>query len=235
LLLYYFASFIHLARSRQVAYLNGEEKKFQLRYEPNLIEQIENHLPTVANYAFPYLDNEGQPIMQKKLGANEKKPFQLAIGLPHHKAYNEFVYESQKYNEFSSPLFMWMLKQENFSVSPEKLFNKAMEIYGDPIVALGVIPWIFSGDALTVNRGTSSVVSFKMEQIISGSDIPGFQYHFWGYLTQGIIGNKIRVGTLSYIYEKMYQKDLEDRAIDVISLKLGDQIRSRFKNPELCR
>jgi hypothetical protein len=173
--------------------------------------------------------------MQKTAGIKDKDRYQLAIGNPKHKRFNEFVYESQKYNHFSSPLFIWLLEQENFSVSPERLFDKAVEIYGDPIVALGVIPWIFSGDALTVNRGTSSVVSFKMEQIITGSDIPGFQYHFWGYLTQGIIGNKIRVGTLSYIYEKMYQKDLEDRAIDVISLKLGDQIRSQFKNPELCQ
>lgn len=225
----YFASFIHLARTRHVAYLNKDAEKFQLRNEANLIQQIEDHLPNVANYSFPYLDSEGLPIMQKIGVVNEKNRFKLAIGNPNHKEYNEFVYESQKYNHFSSPLFLWLLKQENFSVSPEKLFNKALEIYGNPIVALGVIPWIFSGDALTVNRGTSSVVSYKMEKLVAGNDIPGLQYHFWGYLTQGLIGNKIRVGTLSYIYEKLYQNDISERSVDVLSLKFSNQIRSFFK------
>jgi hypothetical protein len=31
-----------------------------------------------------------------------------------------------------------------------------------------------------------------MEKLIDGDDIPELQYHFWGYLTQGIIGNRIR-------------------------------------------
>jgi hypothetical protein len=159
-------------------------------------EQIEENLANVANYAFPYQDLEGKPIMQKKAGVKEKDLYKLAIGVPSHKTYDQFVYESQKYNEFSSPLFMWLLDQKDFSVSPERLFEKAMEIYGDPIVALGVIPWIFSGDALTVDRGTSSVVSYKIERLVDGDDIPGFQYHFWGYLTQGIIGNRLRVGAV---------------------------------------
>lgn len=230
----YLGSFIHLARTRHIAYLNQEAEKFQLRNETNLIQQIEDHLPYVANYSSPYLDSNGLPIMQKIDVVNEKNRFKLAVGNPNHKAYDKFVYESQKYNEFSSPLFLWLLKQENFSVSPEKLFNKALEIYGNPIVALGVIPWIFSGDALTVNRGTSSVVSYKMEKLVEGRDIPGLQYHFWGYLTQGILGNKIRVGTLSYIYEQMYQKDFEERSVDAISLKFSDQIRSSFKNADQC-
>lgn len=230
----YFASYIHLARTRHVNYLNGEEKKFKLRQEENLLQQIEEHLPNVANYSFPYLDEDGKPIVQKKDGLKEKNSFHLAIGNPNHKRFNQFVYESQKYNHFSSPLFLWLLEQENFSVSPEKLFNKALEIYGDPIVALGVIPWIFSGDALTVDRGTSSVVSYKMEKLVDGDDIAGLQYHFWGYLTQGIIGNRIRVGTLAFIYEKLYQKDIQDWMVDVLSLTLGKQIRSSFKNPEQC-
>ena len=230
-----FSSFIHLARSRHVAYLNGEEKKFSLRNEADLRNQIEEHLPVVANYAFPYLDNNGLPIMQKKEGAREKDLYKLVIGNPNHKAFNEFVDQSQRYNHFSSPLFMWLLEQDNYSVTPEKLFSKALEIYGNPMVALGVIPWVFSGDALTVDRGTSSVVSHKIERLVEGDDIPGLQYHFWGYLTQGMIGNKIRVGLLAFLYEKLYQKDLQDWTVDVLSLKTGDQIRSAFKNPENCR
>lgn len=230
----YFASYIHLARTRQIDYLNGKVKKFQLRDETNLIQQIEDHLPYVANNSYPYLDTNGLPIMQHKDGVKEKNLYKLAIGNPNHKTYDEFVDESQKYNHFSSPLFMWLLEQENFSVSPEKLFNKALEIYGNPIVALGVIPWIFSGDALTVNRGTSSVVSYKIERLVEGDDIPGLQYHFWGYLTQGIIGNKARVGTLAYIYEKLYQKDLQDWTVDALSLNTADHIRSFFRNPEQC-
>lgn len=231
----YFASFIHLARKRHIAYLNGEEKKFQLRSETNIKEQIEENLPSVANYAFPYQDKEGNPIMQKKAGVKEKDLYKLAIGVPGHKQYDKFVVESQRYNEFSSPLFMWLLEQKDFSVSPEKLFEKAVEIYGDPIVALGVIPWIFSGDALTVDRGTSSVVSYKMEKMINDGDIPGDQYHFWGYLTQGIIGNRIRVGALAYIYEYLYQKDYGDWTIDVMSLDFSEQVRKSFKNPEICK
>jgi hypothetical protein len=230
----YFASFIHLARSRQVDYLNGKTKRFQLRNETNLREQIEEHLPYVANNSFPFLDDNGLPIMQKKAGVKEKNLYKLAIGNPKHKKYNEFVTESQKYNHFSSPLFMWLLEQKNFSVTPEKLFHKALEIYGDPIVALGVIPWIFSGDALTVNRGTSSVVSYKVERLVEGDDIPGLQYHFWGYLTQAFIGNTLRVGTLAYIYEKLYQKDLQDWTVDALSLKTGEKIRSSFKKPDQC-
>ncbi len=230
----YYASFIHLARLRHVNYLNGETKRFQLRTEANLLQQIDNHLPYIANYSFPFLDGNGQPIMQRKEGVKEKNLYKLVIGNPKHKNFSKFVYESQRANEFSSPLFMWLLKQKDFSVTPEKLFEKALEIYGDPIVAIGVIPWIFSGDALTVDRGTSSVVSYKMERLVEGDDIPGLQYHFWGYLTQGIIGNGFRVGALAYFYEKLYQKDIQDWTVDVLSLRTGKQIRRSFKHPERC-
>lgn len=227
----HFASFIHLARKRHVSYLNGEEPKFKLRHESNLMKQIEDHLPVVANYSFPYRDNHGNPIVQK----NSKKPYTLAIGNYKHPKFTEFTTESQKYNEFSSPLFEWLLKQKDYSVSPERLFAKALSIYGDPMVALGVIPWIMSGDALTVDRGTSSVVSHKLERLIEGDDVPGLQYHFWGYLTQGFIGNKLRVGALAYIYEKLYQKDIQDWTIDALSLKTADQIRKSFKKPDICK
>ncbi|MBH46919.1 MAG: hypothetical protein CME71_01975 [Halobacteriovorax sp.] len=227
----YFASYIHLARKRHVAYLNGEEPRFQLRDEADLFEQITNHLPNVADYAFPYQDEQGRAIQQE---GDLKHPYQLAIGKPTHKKYDEFVYESQRYNHFVSPLFVWLLEQDDYSITPEKLFEKALEIYGDPIVALGVIPWIFSGDALTVSRGTSSVVSYKMERIVEGNDIPGYQYHLWGYITQGMIGNRIRVGALALIYEKLYQKDIPDWKVDVLALKIGKNIRSNIKRPERC-
>lgn len=230
----YFASFIHLARLRQIAYLNGEEKRFKLREEENLLEQLRAHLPAVAQYAFPIRDDLGELISQKQIDGKPKKPYTLVVGNPAHNTYEEFSMESQKYNEFASPLFLWLLEQKNFSVTPEKLFHKALEIYGDPIVALGVIPWIMSGDALTVDRGTSSVVSYKLERLVEGDDIPGLQYHFWGYLTQGLIGNKLRVGTLAYIYEKLYQKDIQDWTIDALSLKTSQEIRNAFKNPEGC-
>lgn len=231
----YFGSYIHLARKRHIAYLNKEAPKFQLREEADLLEQIEDNLPAVANFAFPIKDENGNEIQQNGEFKKEKLRYKLAIGEPDHKKYDEFVVESQKYNHFSSPLFVWMLKQDNFSVSPEELFNKAVEIYGDPIVALGVIPWVFSGDALTVNRGTSSVVSYKMERLVEGNDIPGYQYHFWGYLTQSIIGNRIRVGALAYIYEYLYQKDIPDWKVDVLALKLGKKIRKFHKRPKHCK
>lgn len=227
----YFASFLHLARMRHIDYLNGKEAKFQLRNETDLLQQITENLPSVAHYKFPYQDVDGNPIQQE---GDVKKPYQLAIGNPKHKKYDEFVYESQRHNEFVSPLFIWLLEQDNFSVTPEKLFEKAVEIYEDPIVALGVIPWIFSGDALTVNRGTSSVVSYKMKRIVEGDDLPGFQYHFWGYVTQGMIGNRIRVGTLAFLYEKLYQKDIPDWKVDLMALKLGSKIRSNLKNSKRC-
>lgn len=228
----YFASYIHLARKRHIAYLNKEEPRFQLRNEADLFAQITENLPSVANYAFPYQDETGNPIQQN---GDVKKPYQLAIGNPKHKKYDEFVYESQRHNHFVSPLFVWLLEQEDFSITPEKLFEKALEIYGDPIVALGVIPWIFSGDALTVNRGTSSVVSYKMERLVEGNDLPGYQYHFWGYITQGMIGNRIRVGALALIYEKLYQKDIPDWKVDVLALKLGKRIRANIKRPKRCQ
>ncbi len=213
-----------------MAYLNGETKRFSLRTEKDLLQQINNHLPTVANYSFPFRDSHGQPIVQK----NAKKPFTLAIGDYKHKKFAEFTTESQKYNEFSTPLFLWLLKQKEFSVTPERLFAKALEIYGDPMVALGVIPWIMSGDALTVDRGTSAVVSYKLERLVAGDDVPGLHYHFWGYLTQAFIGNKLKVGALAYIYEKLYQKDIQDWTIDALSLKTGEKIRTAFKHPENC-
>ena len=231
----YFASFIHLARKRHVSYLNKEEKKFKLRKEENLFEQIQDNLPNVDNDLFPYRDENGVAIKQKGDGIKEKNRFTLAIGKPEHKKYGEFVTETQKYNHFSTPLFLWLLDQDDFSVTPERLFEKAIEIYDDPMVALGVIPWVMSGDALTVNRGTSSVVSYKMERIVEGNDIPGYQYHFWGYLTQGIIGNRIRVGALAYIYEKLYQKDIPDWKVDVLSLNLGKRVRYFHKKPHRCR
>ncbi|MBC7713952.1 MAG: hypothetical protein H7177_11475 [Rhizobacter sp.] len=230
----YFSSFIHLARKRHIDYLNGKTKKFSLRNEENLRQQIEEHLPFVANFTFPFLDLDGLPITQTKKPGSKGKPFTLAIGNPDHKMFSEFTVESQKYNQFSSPLFVWLLDQKNFSVTPEKLFSKALEIYGDPIVALGVIPWIMSGDALTVDRQTSSVVSYKLERLVEGDDVPGLHYHFWGYLTQGFIGNKLRVGTLAFIYEKLYQKDIQDWTIDALSLKTSQQIRDSFRHPERC-
>jgi hypothetical protein len=227
----YWESFMHLARLRHVAYLNGEAEAFNLRNEEDLIQQIEEHLPVVANYGFPYLDSNGNPIEQK----NAKKPFTLAIGNPKHKKYDEFVVKASQFNHFSSPLVLWLLKQKEFSVSPEKLFEKALEIYGDPMVAIGVNAWITSGDALVVNRGNSSVITYKLERLVEGNDVPGLQYHFWGYLTQGLIGNKLRVGALAYIYEKLYQKDIEDWTVDALSLKTSTQIRTSFKHPEICR
>ncbi len=227
----YFASFIHLARKRQIAYLNGEEPKFDLRHEGDLYQQITDNLPSVADYKFPYQDENGEEIRQH---SDAKNPYKLAIGNPKHKKYDEFVLESQRHNEFSSPLFMWLLEQEDFSVTPERLFEKAVEIYGDPLVALGVIPWIFSGDALTVNRATSSVVSYKMERLVEGNDIPGFQYHFWGYVTQGMIGNRLRVGTLAYLYERLYQRDIPDWKVDVMGLSVGAKIRSNLTKWARC-
>lgn len=230
----YFGSFIHLARQRHVAYLNKEAPRFQLRDEADLFQQIEEHLPVVANNAFPYKDSEGRPIEQKGNFKKEKNRYTLAIGKPSHKKYTEFITESQKYNHFSTPLFLWLLEQDNFSVTPERLFEKAVEIYGDPIVALGVIPWVMSGDALTVHRGTSSVVSYKVEHLVEGGDIPGFQYHFWGYLTQAIVGNRIRVGALAYIYEQIIQHDVPDWKVDLLSLRLGKKVRKYLKHPEQC-
>lgn len=230
-----FASYIHVARKRHIDYLNKEAPKFQLRHEENLLQQIEDNLPNVENFSFNIFDEAGNPIQQKGEVKKEKLRYTLAIGKPEHKKYNEFVLESQRYNHFSSPLFMWLLEQKDFSVTPEMLFDKAVDIYGDPIVALGVIPWIFSGDALTVNRGNSSVVSYKMERIVEGDDIPGYQYHFWGYITQAIIGNRIRVGTLAYLYEKLYQKDIPDWKTDLMALKLGKKIRANLKDPKRCQ
>ncbi len=226
----YWEAFMHLARFRHVQFLNGEAAAFNLRNEENLLQQIEEHLPAVANYAFPYVDDKGLPIEQK----NAKKPFTLVIGNPKHKKFDEFVVKASRFNEFSSPLVVWLLGQKEFSVSPEKLFSKALEIYGDPIVVLGVIPWITSGDALMVNRGNSSVITYKLERLVEGDDVPGLQYHFWGYLNQGFIGNKLRVGALAYIYEKLYQHDIEDWTIDALSLKTSTKIRSAFKHPENC-
>lgn len=230
----YLASYIHLARSRYIAYLNGETPKLNLKNEDDLLQQIEENLPNVANYTFNYLDEDGIPLKQKGDGIKEKKRFNLLIGNPNHKRFNELVKETQWYNHFVSPLFIWLLQQEDHSVSPEKLFDKALEIYEDPIVALGVIPWMMSGDALTVDRRTSSVVSHKVERIVEGNDIPGLQYHFWGYLTQSIIGNNLRVGLLAFLYEQIYQNDQQDWEVDYVALKLGGRIRSFLKKPKQC-
>ncbi len=216
----YFGAFIHLAKKKHAAYKSGNATKFKLREEKDLLEQIENHLPNVANYTFPSFDEYGNS---------------LAVGDMDHPMYEEFVYESGRFNEFTSPLFVWLLKQEDFSVTPEALFEKSLEIYENPLVAFGVIPWIFSGDALTVNRGTSSVVSYKMERMLEGNDIPGFQYHFWGYLIQSMMGNRLRVGSLAYIYEKLYQKDYPDWEIDKVALRTGKEFRRAFKNSNYCK
>ncbi len=230
----YYASFLHLARARQVSYLNGEISRFKLRDESDLLQQIEDNLPQVKNYTFNYLNEDGQPIEQQGDDIKDKNRYTLAIGNTKHKTFDKFVYESARYNEFATPLFLWLLEQKDYSVSPERLFDKALELYKDPIVALGVIPWIFNGDALAVNRGTSSVVSFKLEQLVEGNDAPGFAYHFWGYITQAIVGNRLRVGALAYIYERLYQRDIPDWKIDALSLRVGKKITKYFKNPSKC-
>lgn len=226
----YWEAFMHFARWRHVAYLNGEAPRFNLRNEKDLVQKLKDHLPYVANYGFPYQDEKGQPIEQK----NAKKPFTLVIGNPNHKKYDDFVVEASKFNEFASPLFLWLMDQKDFSVTPEKVFEKALEIYGDPMVALGVIPWITSGDALMVNRSNSSVITYKLERLVEGDDVPGYQYHFWGYITQAFIGNRLRVGAMAYVYEKLYQKDDADWTVDKLALKTGKEIRKAFKKPETC-
>lgn len=149
-----------------MAYLNHTASKFKLRNESDLRQQIEEHLPIVANYKFPYRDTNGNIIKQEGEGIKEKDRYTIAIGDPKNKMFKRCTYESARMNKFASPLFMWLLDRDQYSVTPEEIFTKAVELYGDPIVALGVIPWIMSGDALTVDRGTSSVVSFNLEQLV---------------------------------------------------------------------
>lgn len=43
-----------------------------------------------------------------------------------------------------------------------------------------------------LNRGTSSLITYKLERLVESEDVPGLQNHFWGYLTQGFIGNMLR-------------------------------------------
>jgi hypothetical protein len=50
-----------------------------------------------------------------------------------------------------------------------------------------------------------------------------------------LIGNRIRVGTLAFIYEKLYQKDIPDWKVDLLALRLGKRTRFYLKHIDRCK
>jgi len=45
----------------------------------------------------------------------------------------------------------------------------------------------------------------------------------------------LRVGALAFIYEKLYQNDIQDWSVDALSLKTSTKVRAAFRDQGKCR
>lgn len=130
-----------------------------------------------------------------------------------------------KLAHLASPLFRELIKREDHSVSQQELFDMALEIYGDPYTALGVITFMTSIDSYG-DRSRAGLIAQKTEPIVPNSgDEVGQLYHFWGYAARTLYhGGSFRMNRVSWGYEKLYQGHREDRLADRLGMRMGHLI-----------
>ncbi len=113
-----------------------------------------------------------------------------------------------------------------YSVTYPALVAKALQIYQDPWVSLGAITFMTMSDAHAGHRQRGGVVASRLVPIIYDRDLSGDNYHFWGFLLKGLIGDYYRFIAMTFVHEKLIQKDSADWVVDRLALSIGAQIRS---------
>ncbi|MBK7845083.1 MAG: hypothetical protein IPJ71_15605 [Bdellovibrionales bacterium] len=229
------AAYNYYSTKTEIDYLNKKIGSYLLSTDPKLVEKLREILPLVENMQWPiYRDKDGFELRGtgfcETLSKNLKRCNVVSTGFGDeaHPQHAQLLYEVQKAALVSSPLFLWLLEQPLLSVTYSALFAKALEIYKSPWVALGAITFMTMSDAHAGSRQRGGVVASRLEPIIDDLDLPGHNYHFWGYLLKGILGNYYRFFVLSFVHEKIIQNDVADWTVDQIGLSIGSQIRSSF-------
>ena len=232
------SAYLYLARKTEIAYLSGDCQKKYLSTTPveNLKDLISPFVDIVSSGEWIYRDDEGEVIgvydvINKNDGSvTYRSKLTMSIGdhwKPEYKKYEEHFL---KINKLSTPLFLWAIEQDHSSISHVDLYEKAYEIYDDPFVALGVITWISIVDSHISNRDRTAVVANRMKPIVNGQDNAGYQYHFWGYALNALVGKGSKYNLLSFAYENWYQEDYEDRFADKLGLSLGKKVKELLEN-----
>ena len=134
----------------------------------------------------------------------------------------------------SDPLVEWLAFQPNRSVSHIELFKKAVEIYKDPLVALGVIGLVFDQERKIVsNRKTDAILGAKMRPLIVNDliDPIGYNYHFWAYLNIAILnqGEIFFESAFTYLFQKVKQNDEGDYQANMAGLSVGEAIIDKLE------
>ena len=208
---------------------------YQLSTDPKLADKLREILPLVENLKWPvYRDIGGRELRGtgfcEIISKNVKRcnVVSTSFGDEDHPQHAQLLYEVQKAALVSSPLFLWLLEQPLLSVTYSALFAKALDIYKSPWVPLGAITFVTMSDAHAGNRQRGGVVASRLEPVIDDLDLPRHNYHFWGLLLKGFLGDYYRFFMMSFVHERIIQNDAADWNVDQMALSIGSQIRSSF-------
>jgi len=121
----------------------------------------------------------------------------------------------------AEPLIRWLLEQKKGQVSHWALFRKAREIYGDSIVALGVIGEMFAQDAHCPSRKKSCVLNNRMKPLFPSdqTDDVGHNYHFWSYLSIALTNSEVTETIGNYVLEWLKDNDAGDYSANRLGIK----------------
>lgn len=229
------AAYISLIEKTVLFHKDGEHYPNFTR-DPKIKEKIVEHLVTstllpVTDFGVPQKDEKTGDIVSRSCLCNaENEEDELVIRT-----------HSRKMSALATPLFSWLIDQPERSVQPVQLFSKAMEIYKDSISALGVIHWLTGYDAggYAYNaRKKMALANSKLKvPLTSISDKDGANYHFWGFVARQLVLSNHRAQlerVQSFLFERVYQKDTEDRASDVLGAKVAKRVKDHLNGESSC-
>ena len=224
----YFGSYLYL--TYQEPDIPEHYTKFNFVQDPNVMEKIEANLGSVSS---PIVENT---ISAKEItytaanGSRVTRNSSPRIFSRDDEVEKEYLTHLRKLNVLSSPLFEWILQNRNELVKHSDIFVKAMELYSDPFVAMGVISHVLDYDCGTRNRNKFSIVNSRVAAVLSPEhDKCGQNYHFWGYLVRSIAGESNLLNLKSKVYESWMKKDHGDRAADMLGIYIGTTIRGNVE------
>ena len=214
--------------------------------DPKVVQKLEVYLKSPERFSSPDFDIVYTGEEKTKLGLQDKTVSlgggrtqttvttttvpQFSKEVPketRNQAYAHF----QEVNTLASPLFIWLAAQPKESVGHAQVFQKALEIYGDPITALGVIAWIPGIECAMGDRRKVALASSRLKPILfRASDHAGSIFHFWGYVVRGLLGEPDGISMLRFrskVFEGIIQKDGQDVTTDMFGLRVAEKV-SKF-------
>ena len=217
-------AYVFYAAKMEIDYRNEKISTYKLSDEDDLLSTLEGTLGDFEDLKWPkYLDIQGHEVSAlfncRPISENSQRCSSVStnLGDPEHPMHNRWTQEAQKANLISSPIFKWIVEQPKSSVTYEELFSKAMEIYKNLFVYLGVITWITMVDSHMGSRTRGVVVSSRLEPIVFASDLPGHNYHFWGFTLKSLFGQSFKYRVMSYVHENWIQGDTTDWLVTAYS------------------